>query len=184
MDFLKPADINAGVEEFRATPGARLVDVRTPGEYAGGHIAAWRGSRAGPQQRSAIASEVPDKSTLFALHERGAQPAGRSAPSSRWATPTRATSAASAAGAGMPSARGRRSSTAPQEMHCDGYSEARSWPQLLARRVRLSRKDRRGRPRRALTKNLSSIFRTIRSPGSCSKTSRRPSPTPTPSPPW
>ena len=28
MDFLKPADINAGVEEFRATPGARLVDVR------------------------------------------------------------------------------------------------------------------------------------------------------------
>lgn len=22
MDFLKPADINAGVEEFRATPGA------------------------------------------------------------------------------------------------------------------------------------------------------------------
>ena len=38
MDFLKPADINAGVEEFRATPGARLIDVRTPGEYAGGHI--------------------------------------------------------------------------------------------------------------------------------------------------
>lgn len=38
MDFLKPADINAGVEEFRATPGARLIDVRTAGEYAGGHI--------------------------------------------------------------------------------------------------------------------------------------------------
>lgn len=31
MDFLKPADINAGVEEFRATPGARLIDVRTAG---------------------------------------------------------------------------------------------------------------------------------------------------------
>ena len=40
MDFLKPADINAGVEEFRATPGARLIDVRTAGEYAGATSAA------------------------------------------------------------------------------------------------------------------------------------------------
>lgn len=38
LDFLKPANINTGVEEFRATPGAQLIDVRTPGEYAGGHI--------------------------------------------------------------------------------------------------------------------------------------------------
>ena len=56
MDFLKPADINAGVEEFRATPGARLVDVRTPGEYAGGHIP---GAANVPlQQISAIASDL------------------------------------------------------------------------------------------------------------------------------
>ena len=54
MDFLKPADINAGVEEFRATPGARLIDVRTAGEYAGGHI----------------------PGAVRVLHERGAQPAG------------------------------------------------------------------------------------------------------------
>ena len=61
MDFLKPADINAGVEEFRATPGARLIAVRTPGEYAGGHIP---GAANVPlQQISAIVSEVPDKST-------------------------------------------------------------------------------------------------------------------------
>ena len=66
MDFLKPADINAGVEEFRATPGARLVDVRTPGEYAGGHIP---GAVNVPLlQIGAIASEVPDKSTPLSVY--------------------------------------------------------------------------------------------------------------------
>lgn len=98
MDFLKPADINAGVEEFRATPGARLIDVRTAGEYAGGHIP---GAVNVPlQQIGAIASEVPTKSTpLFVYCMSGRAASRRSAPSSRWATPTRATSAASAAGA-------------------------------------------------------------------------------------
>ena len=72
MDFLKPADINAGVEEFRATPGARLIDVRTAGEYAGGHIP---GAVNVPlQQIGAIASEVPDKSTpLFVYCMSGAR---------------------------------------------------------------------------------------------------------------
>ena len=61
MDFLKPADINAGVEEFRATPGARLIDVRTPGDVP-------------LQQIGAIASEVPDKSTpLFVYCMSGAR---------------------------------------------------------------------------------------------------------------
>jgi rhodanese-related sulfurtransferase len=32
------ADINKGVEEYLATPGAILLDVRTPEEYAAGHI--------------------------------------------------------------------------------------------------------------------------------------------------
>jgi rhodanese-related sulfurtransferase len=36
--FTFAADINQGVEEFRSTPGALLVDVRTPEEYAAGHI--------------------------------------------------------------------------------------------------------------------------------------------------
>ena len=31
-------DINKGVERFRSTPGASLVDVRNPQEYAQGHI--------------------------------------------------------------------------------------------------------------------------------------------------
>ncbi len=38
MELLRGPDINAGVEEFRATPGAILLDVRRPEEYAGGHI--------------------------------------------------------------------------------------------------------------------------------------------------
>jgi rhodanese-related sulfurtransferase len=36
--FTCSLDINKGVEEFRATPGALLVDVRTPDEYRAGHI--------------------------------------------------------------------------------------------------------------------------------------------------
>ena len=31
-------EIHEGLEEFRATPGALLVDVRNPSEYDGGHI--------------------------------------------------------------------------------------------------------------------------------------------------
>lgn len=38
FDFLKVPDINRGVEEFRATAGAVLLDVRTSGEYREGHI--------------------------------------------------------------------------------------------------------------------------------------------------
>ena len=36
--FTLTADINKGVEECRATPGAILLDVRTPEEYKEGHI--------------------------------------------------------------------------------------------------------------------------------------------------
>lgn len=38
FDILRGADINSGVEEFRADPGAMLLDVRSPAEYASGHI--------------------------------------------------------------------------------------------------------------------------------------------------
>ena len=31
-------NINRGLEEFRSTPGALLVDVREPDEFASGHI--------------------------------------------------------------------------------------------------------------------------------------------------
>jgi rhodanese-related sulfurtransferase len=38
FDFLRPANINAGLEEFRASEGALLLDVRTAEEYDSGHI--------------------------------------------------------------------------------------------------------------------------------------------------
>ena len=38
FDFLKGPDINQGVKEYSATDGAVLLDVRTPDEYAAGHI--------------------------------------------------------------------------------------------------------------------------------------------------
>ena len=38
FDFLKPPDISQGVREFQSTPGAVLLDVRTPEEYRGGHV--------------------------------------------------------------------------------------------------------------------------------------------------
>lgn len=36
--FLRGADINQGVKEYRETSGAILLDVRTPQEYQMGHI--------------------------------------------------------------------------------------------------------------------------------------------------
>lgn len=38
FDFFKPVDINRELSAYHQTPGAVLLDVRTPGEYASGHI--------------------------------------------------------------------------------------------------------------------------------------------------
>ena len=38
FDFFRQADVNRGVKEYLATPGAVLLDVRTSEEYRGGHI--------------------------------------------------------------------------------------------------------------------------------------------------
>jgi len=38
FDFLKQPDINQGVKQYKTTSGAVLLDVRTPQEYAEGHI--------------------------------------------------------------------------------------------------------------------------------------------------
>ena len=38
FDFLRQPDINQGVNEYKNTGGAVLLDVRTPQEYGEGHI--------------------------------------------------------------------------------------------------------------------------------------------------
>jgi len=38
FDFFHQPDINQGIAEYRAAPGAILLDVRTPQEYLEGHI--------------------------------------------------------------------------------------------------------------------------------------------------
>ena len=38
FDFLKQPDVNQGVAHYHNTPGAVLLDVRTPQEYSEGHI--------------------------------------------------------------------------------------------------------------------------------------------------
>ena len=73
LDFLKPANINTGVEEFHATPGAQLIDVRTPAEYAGGHIP--DAVNVPLQQISTIANKVPDKSTPLFVYCMSSQQA-------------------------------------------------------------------------------------------------------------
>ena len=62
FDFLKGPDIQQGVREYGETPGAVLLDVRTPQEFREGHIP---GSR-----------NVP----LQSLSAGGAVPAGKDAP--------------------------------------------------------------------------------------------------------
>lgn len=69
--FQKP-DMQSGLEQFRNTDGAVLLDVRTPGEYAGGHIP---GSKNLPLQSIFdIAKLVPDVQTpVFVYCQSGAR---------------------------------------------------------------------------------------------------------------
>lgn len=72
FDFFKVPDINEGVEQFFSTPGAVLLDVRTGGEYAAGHI---HGSRNLPLQEIEKApSLIPRRDTpLFVCCQSGAR---------------------------------------------------------------------------------------------------------------
>ena len=61
MSFIKGADINSGITEFRNAGNAVLIDVRDPGEYGMGHIP---GSINMPLNvLDARASEIKDKKT-------------------------------------------------------------------------------------------------------------------------
>jgi len=61
LDNLMGPDLRQGLAEYEKTPGAVLLDVRTPEEYAGGHI---KGSRNLPLQTiTRVEDEIPEKDT-------------------------------------------------------------------------------------------------------------------------
>lgn len=66
LDILRGPDINKGIEEYRATAGAMLIDVRTPEEHVGKSIL---GSVNVPLYNiSSIETIVPDKNTPLFVH--------------------------------------------------------------------------------------------------------------------
>lgn len=72
FDFLKQPDINQGLEDYRATSGAVLLDVRTAEEFAQGRIP---GARNIPlQSLEAVDSVIDSKDTpLFVYCLSGAR---------------------------------------------------------------------------------------------------------------
>ncbi|MGN0983673.1 MAG: rhodanese-like domain-containing protein [Gemmiger sp.] len=72
-----PYDINEGLLRFQATPGAVLLDVRTPQEYAAGHLP---GSWNLPVEELDRAPEmVPDQRTPLFLYCRSGARSHRAA---------------------------------------------------------------------------------------------------------
>ena len=66
FDIWKQPDINKGLKAYQTTSGAILLDVRTPQEYAEGHIA---GSRNIPLQTIDRTAEIAaDKNTPLFVH--------------------------------------------------------------------------------------------------------------------
>lgn len=71
FDFLMGPDINQGIQEYHAVPGAVLLDVRTPEEYRQGHIP---GSNNVPLYVMDQVKEVADLDTpLFVYCHSGAR---------------------------------------------------------------------------------------------------------------
>ena len=72
LDNLLGPDLARGLEQYEKTPGAVLLDVRTPEEYAGGHLA---GSRNLPLQRiTQVEDEIPELETpIFVYCQSGAR---------------------------------------------------------------------------------------------------------------
>jgi phage shock protein E len=64
--FLKREDINKGIEEFKATNGAVLLDVRTKDEYRSGHVPGSKNIDVGEIEKAT--SVVSDKATPLFVH--------------------------------------------------------------------------------------------------------------------
>ena len=66
FDFFKQPDINQGVQEYKNTAGAVLLDVRSPQEYREGHIP---GSQNVPLQQLDKVEEVKEnKDTVLYVY--------------------------------------------------------------------------------------------------------------------
>ena len=66
FDFFKQPDINQGVAGYQDTPGAVLLDVRTPQEYWEGHVP---GSKNVPLQTiDKVASVAENKDTVLYVY--------------------------------------------------------------------------------------------------------------------
>ena len=69
FSIFKRADMDAGVAQFQKTPGAVLLDVRTPEEYAAGHVP---GSRNIPLDQIGTA-QLDRSAPLFVCCRSGAR---------------------------------------------------------------------------------------------------------------
>ncbi len=77
LDFFRGPGLDRGVEEYRSTPGALLLDVRTLPEFREGHVP---GALNLPlQELDRIARVVPEKSTPLFLYCRSGARSGQAA---------------------------------------------------------------------------------------------------------
>ena len=75
LDLFLGASLDKGVEEYHYTPGALLLDVRTPEEYREGHVP---GSVNLPlQELYRVGQVVPDKTTPLFLYCRSGARSGQ-----------------------------------------------------------------------------------------------------------
>ena len=75
LDLFRRPDINAGVEKFRNTPGAVLLDVREPDEFRGGHIPGSVNIPVG--QIGMVRERIPDTKTLVFTYCLGGHRSGK-----------------------------------------------------------------------------------------------------------
>ena len=66
FDLFKQSNINQGIEEYKRTDDAVLLDVRTPQEYQEGHIP--ESKNVPLQQLENIASVAKNKDMFFVKH--------------------------------------------------------------------------------------------------------------------
>ena len=66
VEFLKREDINKGIEEFKSTEGAVLLDVRSKDEYQSGHVPGSKNIDVG--EIASAASIIRDKATPLFVH--------------------------------------------------------------------------------------------------------------------